>query len=292
MSTISDTAIKYYDGLYKIYDYKDNLKGGLFENDVTINNYGILSGTSMSTPLVSGAAAILKTIHTKWEPLDIMHRLTQTAVLLDPALQIGNRLDIFEAVFNGSFETGDLSEWTVDGACLAIQKLGPITPTHRDYMAICGSGPDYNKITSLSKVLKIQPGVTTLPISMDFNFVTEEYPEYVNAGYNDSVSITLKDDTGNEIFTTVLASVDGSAFCPNIITEDLAPGNGDITAGQTGWKTVGAVFNIPDTGGVYQIDISFDIKTDGDDDAYDSGILIDHIQLEYALDENPRCGDE
>ncbi|MFK5971096.1 MAG: S8 family serine peptidase [Candidatus Marithrix sp.] len=256
------------------------------------DNYGVLSGNSMSTPLVSGAAAILWSIHPTWTPQQIKDRLLITAEPLanaKPLEPIGNQLDIFEAVFNGSFETGDLSEWKVAGACLAIQKLGPITPNHRKYMAACTSGPDYNKITSLSKVLTVQPGVTTLPISMDFNFVTEEYPEYINAGYNDSFSVRLKDDTGVVIFETELASVDSSTFCTKTITEDLAPGNGDKTAGQTGWQTVGTVFNIPNTGGVYQIEISFDIKTDGADNAYDSGILIDHVQLEYALNLNPKC---
>ncbi|HHB91680.1 MAG TPA: hypothetical protein ENK59_00515 [Thioploca sp.] len=244
--------------------------------------YGILSGTSMSTPLVSGAAAILWSLHTDWKPNQIRERLLKTAEPLDPELKIGNRLDIFEAVFNGSFETGDLSEWEFTGTCGVIQSLGtknPIKPTHRKYMAACSTGPGSDFVSaSLRKTLTVQPGVTELPISMDYNFVSEEYPEYVGSIYDDTLKVKLINE-GNVIFDEILASVNTSKFLLEVIYENLAPG-GDETAGQTGWIHVGTVIPIPNNGGIYEIEISFDITDEGDD-IYDSAMLIDHVQLEY-----------
>ncbi|GJL62424.1 MAG: hypothetical protein NPIRA04_10780 [Nitrospirales bacterium] len=66
-------------------------------------------GTSMAAPLVAGAAAVLWSQHPSWTAQQIHERLlsTATSVSLDSTAGTGHRLDLFEAVFNGSFELGD-----------------------------------------------------------------------------------------------------------------------------------------------------------------------------------------
>lgn len=79
---------------------------------VLSNQYGAKMGTSMSAPLVFGSAADVWTMHPSWTAAQVRQRLEKTAVPLDSTLQIGvRRIDLFEAVFDGSFELGDLSEW-------------------------------------------------------------------------------------------------------------------------------------------------------------------------------------
>ncbi len=44
--------------------------------------YGVWSGTSMSTPLVTGIAALAKAMNPDWKPVDVTKRLTDRSVLL------------------------------------------------------------------------------------------------------------------------------------------------------------------------------------------------------------------
>ncbi len=57
-----------------------------------VSNYraGII-GTSLAAPLVSGAAALLKSVHPTWTRLEIQARLYATADSLDPTIATGSR---------------------------------------------------------------------------------------------------------------------------------------------------------------------------------------------------------
>lgn len=123
---------------------------------------------------------------------------------------------------------------------------------------------------SLKKTLTIQPGVTSLPISMTYNFVTEEYPEFVGSIYDDSLEVTLIAPDGTKT-TTQLESVNTSAFFP--IGGIDFPG-GDNTVGHTKWKSIGTTISITSGMGSYEIEIS-----DAGDDIYDSAVLIDNFRL-------------
>jgi serine protease AprX len=54
-------------------------------------NYFRLSGTSMATPVVSGAAALLIQQHPSLTPDQVKARLMKTAVKISEPVQFGNR---------------------------------------------------------------------------------------------------------------------------------------------------------------------------------------------------------
>jgi hypothetical protein len=177
-----------------------------------------LKGTSFAAPMVSGAAALVWSLHPEWGPLEVRERLIETARPLPPGEfgppgQNAGLLDVFEATFNGSFETGDLSDWkmrsrfTLGWDCDfwdagAIDRLLPFEPEeveavpverdgHKDFMAYIGTGadtppgcPDHLYVgTWLWRAFFVYPEATDITISFDYNYLTDEYPEWWTADY-------------------------------------------------------------------------------------------------------------
>jgi len=239
------------------------------------NKYGKKSGTSMSTPLMAGAAAVVWSQHPSWTAAQVRERLEKSSKPLDSSLKIGvGRIDLFEAVFNGSFEIGDLSEWSRTGTCSTLQGLGAIEPQHGERMGYASTGPAGDEqAATLEKTFTIQPGVTSFLIKFEYNFVTEEYPEWVGTIFNDALEIVLTAPNGTK---TVLASEDinGSSFTMYTGYPPIDFPGGDHTVGQTGWKTASSTIPVTQGAGKYTIEVK-----DAGDDIYDSVILIDHIRL-------------
>jgi subtilisin family serine protease len=232
--------------------------------------YGIMSGTSMATPCVSGAIAVLWSRFPAYTAAQIRERLQKTAVEL-PGLQLGaGRVDLFEAVFNGSFEDG-INGWTATGTAGAVSSLGPLTPTDRKNFGFASSGPDAAQVqTTLEQSFTIQPGVSTFKISFDYDFVTEEYPEFVGSIFDDNMRIQLITPSG-ETHELAFESINSSSF--TLIGGIDFPG-GDDTVGHTGWKTVTTTVPVTQGPGNYRI-----IVRDEGDGIYDSNVLIDRIRF-------------
>jgi subtilisin family serine protease len=234
------------------------------------NTYGTKTGTSMAAPLVAGTAALVWANNPTWTRSQVEERLLKTAVPL-PSQQIGPRVDAFDAVFNGSFEH-DLSGWKVTGTGSAVDKLGPINPTKDKRMGMASTGPDAAVTASeLFQSFTIQPDVTELAISFSYAMITEEYPEWINRGFNDQFIVTLEAPGGAK-HQLAIETVDGSSFT-SIGGIDF-PG-GDTTVGWTGWKTVTSKkIAVTPGGGTFRLRVE-----DRGDGIYDTNGVLDHIRF-------------
>lgn len=233
------------------------------------SGYDSFTGTSMAAPFVAGVAALVWANNPAWTYSQVEERLLKTAKPL-PGQQIGPRVDAFDAVFNGSF-THDLSGWTVIGTGSAVDKLSSIIPTTDKRMGMVSTGPDGAVSSSdLFQMFTIQPDVTELALSFRYAMITEEYPEWVNLGFNDDFRVTLEAPGGTT--EIVLETVDGSAFIP--ISGIDFPG-GDLTVGWTGWKSiVSKKIPVVPGGGTYRLRVR-----DRGDGIYDTNGVLDYIQF-------------
>jgi len=233
--------------------------------------YKPLSGTSMAAPMVSGSAAVVLSRQPALTNAQVETRLKRTAVELPSANLGAGRIDLFEAVFNGSFEEGNLALWTRLGTASSKTSLGSIVPQDRKRMGSVSTGPAGAQTTgTLLQGFMIQPGVTSFPLSFKYAFVTEEYPEFVGSVFDDSLKISLVTPAGAEI---VLAeeSVNASSFMA--IGGIDFPG-GDTTVGWTGWQSVSTTIPVTGGSGVYRIFLQ-----DAGDSVYDTETLIDEIKF-------------
>ncbi len=105
-------------------------------------------------------------------------------------------------------------------------------------------------------------------LKIDFMFLTEEYPEYVHAGFNDTFTINIngtnyaKDENGN------IVTVDNAYF-----TGEPAPGT--FFDGRTNKLTL--TYVVPD--GVTSLNIEMRISDVGDG-VLDSAVLVDNVRFE------------
>ncbi len=118
----------------------------LSESEGCPKNYCALSGTSMAAPFVSGAAAVLWSFYPNWTPDQIVERLKKTAKPL-PSQQLGaGRLDLFNAIFDGSFELSNyLVGWSLPGGGnSSIQKSWrSLSPTDGAQFALVQQDSDF-----------------------------------------------------------------------------------------------------------------------------------------------------
>jgi len=242
------------------------------------SGYRSLPGTSMASPMVAGATAVLLAR----EPLTnakVEERFKRTAKRLLPDPQLGaGRIDLFEAVFNGSFEEENMALWQTQGTVSSQPGLGtPETkPQDRYRLGYASTGPDGAQVTGeLTQTFQVQAGVTSIPVTFKYAFLSEEFPEFVGSIYNDSLTIKLRAPNGAE---TVLATESINASAYSMISGLDFPG-GDTTVGWTGWKTVSV--DIPVTAGAGTYDL---FLSDAGDGIYDTVVLVDCIQFRKQAD--------
>ncbi len=193
------------------------------------------------------------------------------------------RLDIFEAVFGGSFETSlEQTGWTVKENCSVQNTFGQFMPTDRTHLMVCGTYPN-GKTAWISRELDIQEGVTLLPISLDYNFLSQEYPKLKDAPVSDTIRLKVLSADGT--ITQLEANVGNIPMFEDTLR---LPG-GDIAIGQTGWQTVTA--EIPVTPGKGEIAVMMisendpELGGDGDGNNLHSALLVDNIR--FVIDDEP-----
>lgn len=186
-----------------------------------------------------------------------------------------------DGIRNGGFERGDLSSWATNGATLARQQLGPtsagvvIRPTEGQWMADINTGP--GSVGSVGSSLKqrfiVPAGVRTL--RLDFNFISEEFPEFVGTIFNDAFSARITTPNGQSTFAAVSVNNSGGF---SLIGNCFFPG-GDSTCGQTGWRQGSVDLSaFAGTNTPISVELLFS-AIDAGDNIYDTHVLVDNLRF-------------
>ena len=173
---------------------------------------------------------------------------------------------------NGDFEDG-LTGWVLDGAGGVVNSFGPILPYEGNFMAMISSGDGAigGSSSSLKQTFTVPAGVGEL--SLHYNFISEEYPEYVGSQFNDVMNVTLHTPDGSR--EVAFEEVNSANFEP---VSGVPCGSGDCTWGQTGWLS--ASIDVSQWAGTNDT-LTLTVHDVGDT-AYDTVVLIDNIAIENS----------
>ena len=186
-----------------------------------------------------------------------------------------------DGIRNGGLERGDLTSWATTGAAEARQQLGPtstgvvIRPTEGAWMADIntGAGSIGGVGSSLKQRFIVPAGVQTL--RFDFNFVSEEFPEFVGSIFDDSFRAVITTPNGATTFAQVSVNQSGNF---ELIGDCGFPG-GDSTCGQTGWREGSVnISAFAGTGTPINVDLLFS-SNDAGDNIYDTHVLLDNMRF-------------
>ncbi len=186
-----------------------------------------------------------------------------------------------DSLINGDFELGTLFGWTKDGDGRTISQLASLKPTGGSYMGIISTGLGFT--TSTGKIVQtfpIKQGQSTLTVK--WNFLSEEFLEYIGSQFQDYFEIAIKPAGGTEV-VLLRKTIDALAT-------DF--GATDSTAGTLVKVSPGIVF---DRGGVYMTDwqttqlsvtpyagkrVTLTLRAgDVGDSKFDTAILLDDISV-------------
>ena len=189
---------------------------------------------------------------------------------------------------NGAFEEGELG-WTRNGDGRVISQLGFISPEEGNYMGIISTGLGYTTETGkISQSFNVPANASTL--TLEWNFLSEEFLEYIGSSYQDRFEIVLiSEDFGEEVL--ISRTIDGIAaeFGASAPTEEIPEGiPGDLIAVSpdivfdqgnvymTGWQTF--TYDLSSYKGKC---ITIALRcTDVGDSVYDTAILLDKIAIQ------------
>ena len=134
----------------------------------------------------------------------------------------GSATLISTSLKNGSFElwTAPLN-WNTLGDVRVVTKLGELSPTHANRMALISTGIGSNKSSVgtfydgtqgsyMQQTLKLSGSASVL--SFDYNVVSEEPPEYIGSSYNDAFIVEILDANGAVLERLVNESVNTSKW--------------------------------------------------------------------------------
>lgn len=190
-------------------------------------------------------------------------------------VMFGNDETHFTSDFtNGDFEEGSLVGWETEGDGRIITQLGFISPFSGSYMGIISTGLGYTTETgSISQSFCVPADATTL--SLNWNFLSEEFLEYVGSQYQDYFQISLVDDQGIEtvlFYKTI--DIINAEYPPFLVSPDIVFDQGDVYG--TGWQY--SSFDISSYAGQ---GVTLVLKSgDVGDSIYDTVILLDDIVVE------------
>jgi len=169
-----------------------------------------------------------------------------------------------DSIQNGDFEVDDLSAWGLSGAGSIIPSFGDIIPFDGNTMASIntGSGAIGDASSFLEQSFKVPLNAKLLTIY--YNFVSEEYPEWVGSEFNDVFNASLHTSDGS--VELAFESVNSANFHP-------APGLDSW--GETGWLK--ATVDVSQWAGLTNT-LTFSVHDVGDT-SVDTVVLIDGIKF-------------
>ena len=236
------------------------------------------TGSSGSAPFVSGVVALMLAQDKVLTTTGVRSRLITTGRAPADG-NIGVTIDPYQALSNGDFEA-PLLFWENSGNATFLPRLGPIDPPSGDWMLAVSTGPDAEEVESSVTIEMDVPAEhlidDRLVLRLRYNYVTEEYPEFVGSIFNDTFTIDVVLPDGSTL-NMVDESVNTTFWTP--VTGIDFPG-GDDTVGQSGWQTASLVIPAASLDGGNSIEI---VVRDVGDEIYDSVGLIDNIEVISVL---------
>lgn len=171
-----------------------------------------------------------------------------------------------------------------------LSELGPFTPREGGTMAFLFTGD----VTVLCDMIDVDHGDDGLPdgdqaqvslsldvpadaksLTVEFNFLSREYPEFVGQEFNDTFEVFLTDASGTE---QIVFDENGSEVSVNNALFDVIGANDLLETGFDGHGATGWLQTRTEVTGGDTIDLVFSIQDQGDG-ILDSGVLIDVIEF-------------
>jgi len=179
------------------------------------------------------------------------------------------QLDVFEAVFGGSFESPlPLTGWTINGSCYTAFNFGQFRATDRELFLVCNTYPN-EESAWISREIDIPEGVTSLPLSLDYNFLSQEFPGNGLSDW-DIIELSIKSANGNVTRLVAKSSDDIS-----MVEDTLYIGENQLAIGRTGWQTLSV--DVPVSSGKGEIKIM--LSSEGGGNGLHSALLVDNIRF-------------
>ena len=197
-------------------------------------------------------------------------------------------------IINGGFETGLFPPgWNLSGAGTVLSSFAGFTPPAGQFMGFLSTGPGsapdptgrFTQFSTLSQPFQVTGG-TLYTIKATYNFVSNEYPYWVNlyggnSPFNDTFDIKVKGPTGQS--TQIAIEAVNTAFTPSQVSQQGASAAGFNAGGScptcawgyTGFKQVAFSWLAPESG---IASLLFEVGDVGDSN-YASGVLIDGVSI-------------
>ena len=174
-------------------------------------------------------------------------------------------------LINGDFEYGNMIAWTVTGDGRTITGLGSQRPTQGTFMGIVSTGLGYTENYGCISQQFYVSNETKLTIK--WNFLSEEFMEYVGSIYQDYLKVSIVDDAGEHQLLRINIDSFAADYSLTHVSPEIVFDRGDVY--MTGWKT--STFDIS---GYQGKTVKLVIESgDVGDSQYDSATLLDEIAI-------------
>lgn len=176
---------------------------------------------------------------------------------------------------NGGFEEGNLNGFIIDGDGRVITQLSYITPYTGNFMGIISTGLGYTEAQGSISQTFCLPDNPNLTLSFNWNFLSEEFMEYVGSQYQDYFKVLLVDQNGIEhiLFSKSIDDI-AAGYELTHVSPEIVFDRGDVYG--TGWLSLDLDLSAYAGQHVTLIFAASDIG----DSIYDTAILLDDITIE------------